>query len=73
MDAITLSLANRTGAGELATGAAATAIILAMGANTLVKLGLGITLGTGQFRRLIGLGLGLPLLVAVAYGLWALT
>lgn len=60
MDAITLSLANRSG--EVAVASATIAIVIAMGANTVVKLGLALALGSGRFRRIVAVGLGLPLL-----------
>lgn len=63
MDAITLSLANR--AGEVATASAVIAIIIAMGANTVVKLGLALAMGAGRFRSLVAIGLGAPLLVVL--------
>lgn len=69
MDAISLSLAGRTGAGELTPGIAAAAIILAMAANTLVKLGLALALGAGRFRRIVAAGLVPPLLIAAGWAL----
>lgn len=72
MDAIGLSLAGRTDDGDLAATTAATAIIIAMGANTLVKLGLGLLLGDGHFRKLMAIGLGLPLITIVAITGYAL-
>lgn len=71
MDAIGLSLAGRTGEGDLAVSAAATAIVIAMGANTLVKLGLSLLLGAGHFRKLMAIGLGSPLLVIITRSLLA--
>jgi uncharacterized membrane protein (DUF4010 family) len=65
MDAITLSLANRTGAGEITVASAALAILIALGANTLLKLGLALAMGTGRFRRLVAIGLGAPLVAAI--------
>lgn len=65
MDAIGLSLARRSGAGELAVTTAAAAIIIAMGANTLVKLGLSLLLGGSPFRKFMAVGLGLPLLALI--------
>ncbi len=66
MDAITLSLANRTSEGELAANTAALAVLVAIAANTLVKLALALALGAGRFRRLMTAGLALPLLVILA-------
>lgn len=66
MDAITLSLAGRTSAGELSANMAAMAVLVAIAANTLVKLSLAFALGSGRFRSFVAAGLALPLLVILA-------
>lgn len=71
MDAITLSLSNRTSAGELAANTAALAVLVAIAANTLVKLALALALGSGRFRRIVAAGLALPLLVILVRALLA--
>jgi uncharacterized membrane protein (DUF4010 family) len=51
VDAITLSMARAARSGSLAAEAAASAILIAALANTLVKLGLAWTLGASALRR----------------------
>lgn len=66
VDAITLSMSGLARAGEL--GTAASAILVAMAANTLVKLGLAAGFGT----RALGRALLLPTLAVLAAGAAAL-
>ena len=62
VDAITLSMAELARAGEL--GTAASAVLVASAANTLVKLGLAFGLGTAALAR----ALALPTLAVLAAG-----
>ncbi len=71
VDAITLSLAQSVGEGELSSVVAVRSIILASFANTFVKLGLVISLGSRPMARTVGVataamvvGAGLALLLA---------
>ena len=66
VDAITLSMAELSGSGELTELTAARAIILAMMANTLVKGGIVLTSGSISIRRTMLPGFILILAVAVA-------
>ncbi|MHB1225075.1 MAG: MgtC/SapB family protein, partial [Gemmatimonadaceae bacterium] len=68
MDALTLAMSRLgTDSGEVALGAMAIAVGVL--ANTVLKLGLTLSLGTSPFRRVAATGLVL-LLVASAVGLW---
>lgn len=70
VDAISLSMANLVKSGQLEVGVARTALVLAVGTNTLVKAGLALVLGgwpMGQrvliaFGATLAVGLGLVLL-----------
>jgi uncharacterized membrane protein (DUF4010 family) len=68
MDALTLAMTRMAGTMGV-TGLAATGIAVGVLANTVVKLGLALALGTGEFRRRAGAGLGL-LCLASLIGLW---
>lgn len=68
MDALTLAM-NRLGSTADAAHLAAEAIAIGILANTVLKLALGLTLGSGGFRRVIAVGL-VALGVASVAGLW---
>ena len=63
MDALTLSM-NRLGTSSDVVALAAHAIAIGVIANSLLKLGLVLSLGTGEFRRWAALGLTLLTLVS---------
>jgi uncharacterized membrane protein (DUF4010 family) len=68
MDALTLSLSRQAAQPELIP-LAALGMGIGVASNTLLKLGVVVTVGTGTFRRRAGLALGL-LLVAALLGVW---
>jgi len=68
MDALTLSMSRLADAPDLA-GLAATALGIGVLSNTLLKLGLVLVVGAGEFRRGTGLWLA-ALAAASAVGLW---
>jgi len=68
VDALTMSM-NRLGERPGAVPLAAAAICVGILANNAFKLALGLTLGSGAFRRAFGAGL-LLLLAATATGFW---
>jgi len=57
LDALTLSLA-RSAATSGAVSSAATALVVGMLSNTLLKLGVALVIGRGSFRTVTGAGLG---------------
>ena len=59
VDALILALARMTSAGTTPAAIAATALTLGILVNMLVKLGLALALGRGQYRRLSATGLAL--------------
>jgi uncharacterized membrane protein (DUF4010 family) len=71
MDALTVSM-NRLASGAGApAGAALAALGIGVGhlSNTLFKLALGVVVGSGRFRRLVAMGLGVLALTSGA-GIW---
>jgi uncharacterized membrane protein (DUF4010 family) len=68
LDALTLSMSHLASAPDMVS-LAATAITAGVLANTLLKLGLVVTVGVGEFRRQTGLWLA-ALAAATAVGLW---
>ena len=66
MDAISLSMANLGAADPASAGIAATTIVIAAGANTLVKSGIVVFAGTPALRRLILMATGILLVVGAA-------
>lgn len=71
LDAIALSLAADTAADVATPGLAATAIVLAAIANTLLKAGLAISLGSPGLRRRIAVVLGATAVTGTAWLLLA--
>jgi uncharacterized membrane protein (DUF4010 family) len=69
MDAITLLMANNRTDGTVAAMAATQAVILAAIANSLLKAGLAVSLGSPGLRRQIALVLGATAAVGGA-SLW---
>ena len=65
VDAITLSMANLAKADATRLGAAAITVVIATGANTLVKTGMALALGAPALKRLVG-GAALVLLAVGA-------
>jgi uncharacterized membrane protein (DUF4010 family) len=65
LDALTLSLA-RSAADSAAMPTAATALVVGMLANTLLKLAVALVIGRGWFRTATGLGLGAMALALAA-------
>lgn len=65
VDALTLSMARSAAAG-LALETAALALAIGILSNTMLKFIVAVTVGTGPFRRLAGLGLGLMALAQLA-------
>ena len=66
VDAITLSMAELSGDGEIELQTAATAIVIAMLSNTLVKGGIVMTSGSSAIRRAIRPGFLLIMITAIA-------
>lgn len=66
VDALTVSMAQRSG-DAAGAGVAATALVIGILANTLVKAAIALSVGRGTFRYLAGAGL---LLVAGTLGFW---
>ena len=54
VDAISLSMANLARADSTSLGAAAATVVIATGANTLVKTGMALALGAPPLKRLVG-------------------
>jgi uncharacterized membrane protein (DUF4010 family) len=65
VDAISLSMANLAKADATSLTAAAVTVVIATGANTLVKTGMALALGAAPLKRLVG-GAALVLFVAGA-------
>jgi len=65
VDAITLTMATKAGAGEIADGIAVTTITLAAISNTIVKFSIAYLLGTRAFGKLIGMIFGVIILVGL--------
>lgn len=65
VDAITLSMSRLAGEGQLASGLAATGIVLAVVANTAVKAGIAWVLGSRRMGREITIVLGAVVLVGL--------
>ena len=65
VDALTMSISKAAASGIAPPAYAATAITLGILVNTLVKLGLALTIGRGAYRRYAAIGLTL---VAAALG-----
>lgn len=72
VDAISLSMANLAKEGSVAPPVAATTILLAVATNSVVKLGMALSLGGPGFRRSVALAFALMLLMggAGAGALW---
>ena len=67
VDAAAVAFA-RGGPGDSGWKLAATAVTVAMVTNTVAKLGIGLALGAGRFRRDLALGLGAVALAGVVTG-----
>lgn len=67
VDAIAIAFA-RGGPGSTEWKIPAAAVVVAMVTNTLVKLGIGVAIGRGSFRREVALGLGAMAVVGAAAG-----
>jgi uncharacterized membrane protein (DUF4010 family) len=67
VDAVTIAF-SRLGPGADGWKTPAAAVTLAAVVNTLVKLGLGVALGAGRFRRHVAVALGLVALAGAAAG-----
>jgi uncharacterized membrane protein (DUF4010 family) len=65
VDALTVSMARMTTTGTVVVEAAARAVVIGIGVNTIVKLGIATVVGRGRFRPLVAVGLAL---VAIALG-----
>jgi uncharacterized membrane protein (DUF4010 family) len=65
VDALTVSMARMTTTGAVVVDAAARAVVIGIGVNTIVKLGIATVVGRGRFRPLVAVGLAL---VAIALG-----
>ena len=65
VDALTVSMARMTTTSAVVADAAARAVVIGIGVNTIVKLGIAAVVGRGQFRTLTAVGL---MLVAIALG-----
>ncbi|MGM0605061.1 MAG: MgtC/SapB family protein [Halobacteriota archaeon] len=65
IDAITLSLSSLAADGAISTDVAATGIVIAAIANTLVKAGLALALGTRQLGRVVIISLGVVMVVGL--------
>lgn len=70
MDGLTFSMSRMAGA-TVSSTTAAHAILVGLVSNTLVKLVVGVGLGRGTFRRVVGLGLAV-LTLATGAGIWLL-
>jgi len=66
VDAITLSVANLVKEGTLVAQAAATTILLAVASNSIVKMGMAISLGGPGFRNKVGVTFGAMLACGAA-------
>jgi uncharacterized membrane protein (DUF4010 family) len=66
VDAMTISLSTLAADGTVSEQVAATGIVLAAVANTLLKAGLAWLLGTGRLGRLVSIVLGLVVVTGVA-------
>jgi uncharacterized membrane protein (DUF4010 family) len=66
LDAIAISVSQMQAAGTVPATEAARAVLLAAGANSLLKAALAITLGAGTMRRPIALVLGATFVLALA-------
>lgn len=58
MDAVTLSMAGMAKSGAIAPRQGAVAVLIAAGANTIVKMVLAAVLGSPATRRIVAIGLG---------------
>lgn len=67
VDAVTIAI-SRLGPGADVWRTPAAAVTLAAVVNTLVKLGLGVVLGAGRFRRNVGVALGVMAVAGAAAG-----
>lgn len=67
VDAVAIAFA-RAGAGPTDWLIPATAVIVAMVTNTIVKMGIGAAIGRGSFRREVALGLGAMAVVGAVAG-----
>jgi uncharacterized membrane protein (DUF4010 family) len=65
VDALTVSMARMTTTGAVVADAAARAVVIGIGVNTIVKLGIATAVGRGRFRPLAAVGLTL---IAIALG-----
>jgi uncharacterized membrane protein (DUF4010 family) len=64
LDAIALSLSQLQSDGQVGADVAARAVLLAAGANSLLKAGLAVSLGSAVMRRPVALVLGVTVLMA---------
>jgi len=67
VDAVTIAFA-RLGPGSTAWQVPAAAVTVAAVTNTLVKLGIGVGMGAGQFRKYVAISLGAMAVVGAAAG-----
>jgi len=65
VDALTVSMARMTTTSAVVADAAARAVVIGIGVNTIVKLGIATVVGRGRFRPLAAIGLTL---IAIALG-----
>jgi uncharacterized membrane protein (DUF4010 family) len=65
VDALTVSMARMTTTSTVIADAAARAVVIGIGVNTIVKLGIATVVGRGRFRPLAAIGLTL---IAIALG-----
>ena len=65
VDTVTLTMSNLSAAGDVSSGTAITAIVLAVMSNTVVKAGIAYAIGSKKFGRMMMLAFGLVLLVGL--------
>ena len=69
LDAISLSISQLQRDGAVGAGTAARAVLLAAGANSLLKAGMAVSLGSAEMRRPVALVLGATV-IAAALAAW---
>jgi uncharacterized membrane protein (DUF4010 family) len=72
VDALTMSMSKASAGGAATAADAATAITLGILVNTLVKLGLALTIGRGAYRKYVAIGLTM-VAIAIAGAIWMRT
>lgn len=68
--AVVMSLSNQAEAAQLAFLPATLGVLVGVLSNTVVKLGIALTVGRGAFRKYVGLGFGAMLAANVALIVW---